>query len=225
MKITFYGHACIGLEVSGKHILIDPFITGNPKASHIDIDNIKVDYILLTHAHQDHTLDAEALAWKNAAVIVSNAEIADYYSRKGLETHPMNHGGSWVFDFGKVKYVAAIHSSSFADGTYGGNPGGFVIEGERRNIYVSGDTALTYDMKLIPLRTKLDLAILPIGDNFTMDVEDAIIASDFIQCDKILGYHYDTFGFIEVDHEEAKRKFFDKGKDLMLLEIGESIEI
>lgn len=225
MKITFYGHACIGLEISGKHILIDPFITGNPKASHIDIDNIKVDYILLTHAHQDHTLDAETLAWKNAAVIVSNAEIADYYSRKGLETHPMNHGGSWVFDFGKVKYVAAIHSSSFADGTYGGNPGGFVIEGERRNIYISGDTALTYDMKLIPLRTKLDLAILPIGDNFTMDIEDAIIASDFIQCDKILGYHYDTFGFIEIDHEEAKRKFFDKGKDLMLLEIGESIEI
>ncbi|MFA5556652.1 MAG: metal-dependent hydrolase [Flavobacteriaceae bacterium] len=225
MKITYYGHACIGIEVAGKHLLIDPFISGNPNASHIDIDNIKADYILLTHAHQDHTLDAETIAWKNGAVIISNAEIADYYSRKGIETHPMNHGGSWNFDFGKLKYVAAIHSSSFADGTYGGNPGGFVIEGEKRNIYVSGDTALTFDMKLIPLRTKLDLAVLPVGDNFTMDIEDAIVASDFIKCDKILGYHFDTFGYIEINHEEAKRKFFDKGKDLMLLEVGESIEI
>ena len=137
----------------------------------------------------------------------------------------MNHGGSWKFDFGKVKYVPAVHSSSFADGSNGGNPGGFVIEGEHKNIYIAGDTALSMDMKLIPLRTKLDLAILPIGDNFTMDVEDAILASDFIECDKVLGCHYDTFGFIEINHEEAIRKFFDKGKDLMLLEIGQSIEL
>lgn len=225
MKITYYGHACIGIEVAGKYLLIDPFISANPKASHINIDDIKADYILLTHAHQDHVLDTERIAQNNGAIVVSNAEIADYYSHKGLETHPMNHGGSWKFDFGKLKYVSAIHSSSFADGTYGGNPGGFVIEGEKRNIYVSGDTALTFDMKLIPLRTKLDLAILPIGDNFTMDIDDAIIASDFLECDKILGYHFDTFGYIEIDHEEAKRKFFSKGKDLMLLEIGESIEI
>ena len=141
------------------------------------------------------------------------------------QSHPMNHGGSWNFDFGKLKYVNAIHSSSFPDGSYGGNLGGFVIEGEHKNIYIAGDTALTMDMKLIPLRTKLDLAILPIGDNFTMDVEDAIIASDFVDCDKILGYHYDTFGYIEIDHEAAIRKFFDKGKDLMLLGIGESIEL
>ena len=137
----------------------------------------------------------------------------------------MNHGGSWNFDFGKLKYVNAIHSSSFPDGTYGGNPGGFVIEGEHKNIYIAGDTALTMDMKLIPMRTKLDLAILPVGDNFTMDVDDAIIASNFVDCDKILGYHYDTFGYIEIDHEAAIRKFFDKGKDLMLLEIGASIEL
>jgi L-ascorbate metabolism protein UlaG (beta-lactamase superfamily) len=137
----------------------------------------------------------------------------------------MNHGGSWRFDFGVVKYVTAIHSSSFADGTYGGNSGGFVIEGEHKNIYIAGDTALTYDMKLIPLRTKLDLAILPIGSNFTMDVADAILASDFVECDKIMGYHYDTFGYIEIDQQAAIRQFFDQGKDLMLLEIGESIEI
>jgi L-ascorbate metabolism protein UlaG (beta-lactamase superfamily) len=137
----------------------------------------------------------------------------------------MNHGGSWDFEFGNVKYVNAIHTSSFPDGSYGGQPGGFVIEGEHKNIYIAGDTALTMDMKLIPMRTKLDLAILPIGSNFTMDVEDAIIASDFVECDKILGYHYDTFGYIEINHEEAKRKFFQKGKDLMLLEIGQSIDL
>jgi L-ascorbate metabolism protein UlaG (beta-lactamase superfamily) len=151
--------------------------------------------------------------------------VASHFGEKGLKYHPMNHGGSWKFDFGKVKYVNAVHSSSFPDGSYGGNPGGFVIESEHKNIYIAGDTALTMDMKLIPMRTKLDLAILPIGNNFTMDVDDAIIASDFVECDKILGVHYDTFGYIEIDHEESIRKFFDKGKDLMLLEIGESIEL
>lgn len=225
MKITFYGHASLGIEVGGKHLLIDPYISANPNASNIDISTLKADYILLTHAHGDHILDVEAIAKRTDATIISNAEIAGYYSNKDFKTHPMNHGGSWQFDFGKVKFVNAIHSSSFPDGSYGGNPGGFVIEGEHKNVYIAGDTALTMDMKLIPLRTKLDLAILPIGNNFTMDVEDAIIASDFIECDKILGYHFDTFGYIEIDHEAAIKKFFDSQKDLMLLEIGESIEL
>lgn len=225
MKISFYGHASLGIEVSQKHILVDPFISGNPKASHINIGELKADYILLTHAHQDHILDVEAIAKRTGAVIVSNWEIATYYGNKGFQTHPMNHGGSWKFDFGVVKYVNAIHSSSFPDGTYGGNPGGFVIESEHKNIYISGDTALTMDMKLIPLRTKLDLAIFPVGGNFTMDVEDAIMASDFVECDKILGVHFDTFGYIEINHEEAIKRFFDKDKDLMLLEIGSFIEI
>ena len=225
MKITFYGHASLGIEVGGKNIIVDPFISPNPKASHIDINTLKADYILLTHAHGDHIADVEAIANNTKATIVSNAEIAGYFANKGFETHPMNHGGSWNFDFGKVKYVNAIHSSSFPDGSYGGNPGGFVIEGEHKNIYIAGDTALTFDMQLIPLRTSLDLAILPIGDNFTMDVEDAIIASDFVECDKVLGYHFDTFGYIEIDHKEAVKKFFDAGKDLMLLEIGASIEL
>ncbi len=225
MKITYYGHACIGIQVKDKHILIDPFISANPKAAHIDINKIPCDYILLTHAHQDHILDAEHIAKRTAAVIVSNYEIATHYANKGLNSHPMNHGGSWDFSFGKVKYVVAHHTSSFPDGSYGGQPGGFVIESEHKNVYIAGDTALTLDMKLIPMRTQLDLAILPIGNNFTMDVDDAIIASDFLQCDKILGYHYDTFGFIEINHNEAKRKFFEKGKDLMLLDIGQSIDI
>ncbi|MEY8869889.1 metal-dependent hydrolase [Meridianimaribacter flavus] len=225
MKITFYGHAALGIEVNDVHILVDPFITANDKAKHIDINNLKADYILITHAHQDHILDVEAIAKHTNAVIVSNFEITSYYEAQGFEVHPMNHGGSWDFEFGMVKYVNAIHTSSFPDGSYGGQPGGFVIEGEHKNIYIAGDTALTMDMKLIPLRTKLDLAILPIGDNFTMGIEDAITASDFVQCDKVLGYHFDTFGYIEIDHEDAKRQFFDKNKDLMLLEIGESIEL
>lgn len=225
MKITFYGHASLGIEIGGKHIIVDPYISPNPKASHINVDALQADYILLTHAHGDHIADVETIANNTGATIVSNAEIAGYYEEKGFTTHPMNHGGSWNFDFGKVKYVTAIHSSSFPDGTYGGNPGGFVIEGEHKNIYIAGDTALTFDMQLIPLRTTLDLAILPIGDNFTMDVDDAIIAADFVECDKILGCHFDTFGYIEIDHKEAVKKFFDAGKDLMLLEIGASIEL
>lgn len=225
MKITFYGHASLGIEVSGMHILVDPFISGNPKAAHIDIHSLQADFILLTHAHQDHILDVEAIAKRTNAVIVSNWEIATYFGNKGFQSHPMNHGGSWQFDFGKVKYVNAIHSSSFPDGTYGGNPGGFVIESEHKNIYISGDTALTMDMKLIPLRTKLDLAIFPIGNNFTMDVEDAITAAEFVECDKVLGVHYDTFGYIEINHDEAIKKFFNSGKDLMLLEIGGFIEL
>ena len=225
MKITFYGHASLGIEIGGKHIIVDPYISPNPKASHINVNTLQADYILLTHAHGDHIADVETIANNTGATIVSNAEIAGYYEEKGFTTHPMNHGGSWNFDFGKVKYVTAIHSSSFPDGTYGGNPGGFVIEGEHKNIYIAGDTALTFDMQLIPLRTTLDLAILPIGDNFTMNVEDAIIAADFVECDKILGYHFDTFGYIEIDHKEAVKKFFDADKDLMLLEIGASIEL
>ncbi|WP_179349234.1 metal-dependent hydrolase [Winogradskyella pacifica] len=225
MKITFYGHAALGIQIKDIHILVDPYITGNDKASKIDIDMLKADYILVTHAHQDHILDVEAIAKRTGAIIISNFEIVTHFQNKDLEGHPMNHGGSWDFEFGNLKYVNAIHTSSFPDGSYGGQPGGFIIEGEHKTIYIAGDTALTMDMKLIPMQTKLDLAILPIGDNFTMGIDDAILASDFVECDKILGYHFDTFGYIEINHEEAKRKFFDKGKDLMLLEIGERIEL
>lgn len=226
MKITHYGHSTFSIEVKGIHLLVDPFISGNEKVKDkVNIEGLKADYILLTHAHHDHILDAEAIAKRTGAVIISNFEITTHYENKGLEVHPLNHGGKWSFDFGTVKYVNAIHTSSFPDGSYGGQPGGFVIEGEHKNIYIAGDTALTMDMKLIPMHTRLDLAILPIGDNFTMGVDDAIMASDFVECDKILGCHYDTFGYIEIDHEMAKRKFYEKGKDLMLLEIGESIEL
>lgn len=224
MKITFYGHACIGIKIKDVNILVDPFITGNEKASHIDIDTIKADYILLTHAHQDHILDVEAIAKRTGALIVSNYEIVVHYQNLGFKGHPMNHGGSWNFDFGHVKYVNAIHTSSFPDGSYGGQPGGFVIEADK-TIYIAGDTALTYDMKLIGKQFNLDLAVLPIGDNFTMGIEDAILASDFVACNKVLGYHFDTFGYIEIDHDAAKAKFNSQSKTLNLLNIGEVLEV
>ncbi|WP_086478294.1 metal-dependent hydrolase [Arenibacter amylolyticus] len=226
MQITFLGHASLQIMVAGKTLLVDPFISGNEKAKGIiDVNELNPDYILVTHAHQDHILDVEAIAKRSKAVVVSNFEIATYYENKGIAVHPMNHGGSWNFDFGVLKYVNAIHTSSFPDGTYGGQPGGFVLSSEDKHIYIAGDTALTMDMKLIPLFAKLDLAILPVGDNFTMGPKDAVIAADYVGCDKVLGYHYDTFGFIEIDHEKAKKAFADTGKELVLLKIGEELSV
>lgn len=226
MKITFLGHASLLIETDASTLLVDPFISGNEKASaKINLQDLKPDYILLTHAHQDHTLDVEAVAGQSQATIVSNYEIVSYYQGKGFQGHPMNHGGQWKFDFGTLKYVNAIHTSSFADGTYGGQPGGFILDTGEKTIYIAGDTALCMDMKLIPLNHSLDLAILPIGDNFTMGISDAVTAAEFIDCQTILGYHYDTFGFIEIDHNEARQAFKKAGRTLHLLEIGASLEL
>ena len=225
MKITYLGHASLSVEVAGKHLIVDPFITPNELAKGIDINSLQADYILITHAHQDHIVDVEAIAKRTGARVISNFEIVSHYGNLGIDGHPMNHGGSWNFDFGKLTYTNAIHTSSFPDGSYGGQPGGFVLESKEGNLYIAGDTALTMDMKLIPLQCSIDLAVLPIGDNFTMGMESASIAAEFISCDRILGYHYDTFGYIVIDHEKAIQTFRDKGKELLLLPIGNSIEI
>ncbi len=225
MKITFYGHACFGIELNNTHILIDPFITGNPAASHIDINQIKADYILVTHAHQDHILDVEAIAKNTGATIVSNYEIYMHYTAKDLKAHPVNHGGTFKTDSFSAKYVNAVHTSSFPDGSYGGQPGGFVITAGEKSLYVAGDTAVTMDMKLIPMTTQLTASILPIGDNFTMGVDDAIIATDLVACDKVIGCHFNTFPPIEINVEDAKKKFEKAGKELVIVEIGESIEL
>jgi len=227
MKITFLGHATLLLEMNDKKILVDPFISGNPLASKIDLDSLVVDYIFITHGHQDHVLDVERIAKNNdKTILVSNFEIVSWFQEKGLNGHPMNHGGKYSFDFGTAKYVNAVHSSVLPDGTYGGNPGGFVIYDDDQCIYIAGDTALTRDMELIPMTCpKLDIAVLPIGDNFTMGYEDALIASDFVKCDKIIGCHYDTFPPIKLDHEKAVDHFEKKGKELILLEIGESFSV
>jgi L-ascorbate metabolism protein UlaG (beta-lactamase superfamily) len=225
MKITYLGHAALLIEVGETTIIVDPFISPNELAKDIDVNALKADYILITHAHQDHIVDVETIVNNTGAKIVSNYEIVTHYGNLGFEGHPMNHGGSWQFDFGMVTYTNAIHTSSFPDGSYGGQPGGFIIETTEGNLYIAGDTALTMDMKLIPMQCKIDLAVLPIGDNFTMGIESAVIASDFIECNKVLGYHYDTFGYIIIDHDEAQKAFSNEGKNLILLPIGGALSI
>lgn len=225
MELTFYGHACFSVKIQDKTILFDPFISPNPKAAHIDVATLAADYILLSHGHEDHVADAENIAKRTGAKLVSNFEIVSWHEKKGIENaHPMNHGGKWKFDFGTVKYTNAVHSSMLPDGSYGGNPGGFIVTSEK-SFYYSGDTALSMDMKLIGNSEKLDFAILPIGDNFTMGIDDAIKAAEFINCNKIIGVHYDTFGYIEINKNEAIDKFKSRGKELILLEIGETIQL
>ena len=224
MNITFYGHSCFGIEMNGKKLLFDPFIQGNPLAKKINVAEIEADFILISHGHLDHIADAESIAKRTNALVICNYEISRWLEKKGLEnTRGMNIGGKVKFDFGNVKCVAAQHSSGLPDGTYGGNPMGFVIESNEGNFYYAGDTALTYDMKLIGDYREIDFAFLPIGDNFTMGVDNAIIACDFIKCDKIIGMHYNTFEPIQIDTTEAITKFSRVGKKLTLMEIGETI--
>lgn len=215
----------MGVETNGKHFLVDPFISGNPLASKIDINQLPADYILLTHAHYDHVMDVEVIAQRTGAVLIANHEIIIHYQQKGFKGHELNIDGSWTFDFGKLKMVFATHSSSFSDGSYGGNPAGFILESEGRCVYLAGDTGLTQEMKLFPLFHDIDLAVLPVGGNFTMGVEEAVIASDFVECDRVLGVHYDTVESIQIDQSQAKKTFSEKGKELLLLEIGSSVEV
>ena len=226
MKITHYGQNSLALDIGGTHIIVDPFITQNDLSKDkVDIDDLKADYIFLTHAHFDHVLDAEAIAKNTGATIVANFEVYQHYANKDLNAMPLNPGGLRTFDFGKVKGVTAVHTSSFEDGSYGGVAGGYIFMAGGKNVYIAGDTALTLDMKLIPEWAALDLAIIPIGDVVTMGVDDAIIASDFVGCDKVLGVHYDAFPFTKIDHADAKSKFKKAGKELILLDVGESLEV
>jgi L-ascorbate metabolism protein UlaG (beta-lactamase superfamily) len=226
MKITYYGHSCFGVYLEGSNLLFDPFIKANALAGNVNISAIPADFIFLSHGHEDHVADTVEIVERTNATVVSNFEVVSWFSSKGIKNiHPMNHGGKWSFPFGTARYVYAAHSSSMPDGAYGGNPGGFVIESQAGSFYYSGDTALMMDMQLIPLATKLSAVLFPIGDNFTMGIDDAIIASDFVKCNRIIGLHYDTFGFIKINHEDAVRKFKEKGKELILLNIGNSIEI
>ncbi len=214
------------VEAMGKKLLFDPFISPNPLASHIKVDEIKPDYILVSHGHEDHLADLVAIAKQSNAMVVGVWEIYVWATKQGLtNVHPMNTGGRKTFDFGTVQLTSAVHSSSFPDGSYAGNPVGFVVETQEGNFYYSGDTALTMDMQLIPKRTTLNFALFPIGSNFTMDAHDASIAADFVLVNKVIGLHYDTFGFIQINHDEAKKTFSSSGKELILLKIGESIDL
>lgn len=226
MQFTYFGHSCFTIQILGKKVLFDPFITPNTLAADIDIKKIEADYIFLSHGHEDHIADCISIANQTGAKVVCNFEIHTWLNEQGIaNTHPMNTGGKWVFEFGTVKCVVAQHSSGLPDGTYGGNPMGFIFTTAEGNFYYSGDTALTLDMQLIPHYVSLDFAILPIGDNFTMGIDDAIQAAQFIQCNTIIGVHYDTFGYIKIDHDKAKIEFSAREKQLLLLEVGETIVI
>lgn len=226
IKITYYGHSTFLFTIKDKTILFDPFIRPNQLADQIDVTTIKPDYILVTHGHQDHVADVETIARQSNAMLVSNFEIISWFEKKGIENvHPMNHGGSKSFDFGIVKYVNAVHSSTLPDGASGGNPGGFVVKSEEGTFYFAGDTALTYDMKLIGEEFDIDFALLPIGDNFTMGIKDALKAADFVGTPTIIGMHYDTFPYIQIDKEAALAAASSAGKELLLLSIGKSITL
>ena len=223
MNVTYYGHSCFAVKTAGRTLLFDPFITPNELARNIDFNKVPADFVLISHGHFDHLADAVAIAKRTGALIISNYEITVWLGHQGVsKTHPLNHGGGAHFDFGRAKFTPAIHSSGLPDGAYGGNPGGFLIETVDGAFYYSGDTALTYDMKLIGESTRLRFAALPIGDNFTMGVEDAIKAAEFVRCDEILGLHYNTFPPIRIDTAEAVRKFKAAQKHLHLLEPGKS---
>jgi L-ascorbate metabolism protein UlaG (beta-lactamase superfamily) len=226
MKLTFYGHATFLIEAGGKKILFDPFFTGNPAAKDVNLDSITADYIFVTHGHGDHTGDLVKIAQKTGAICVGAAEVANWLKKNGVEkAHGMNHGGFIPFDFGKARGVNAIHSSSFGDGTYAGNPMGFVFNTAEGDFYVAGDTALTMDMQLVPLWAKLTFSVFPIGSNFTMDVQDAIHASDFVKCNTVVGVHYNTYPPISIDTKKATADFGAAGKTLLLPAVGETIEL
>jgi len=226
MKLTYYGHSCFLVETGGKKILFDPFISPNEKASAIDVNSVEADFILISHGHFDHIADAVNIAKRTGATCVSNWEIVTWLGKQGVSNgHPMNHGGKWNFDFGTVHYVNAVHSSSFEDGSYAGNPGGFIVETADGVFYYAGDTALTYDMKTWGMQHDFRFVVLPIGDNFTMGMNDAATAAGWLNTRKAVGVHFDTFGFIEIDHDAAKNTFANSGCHLMLPVIGESYEV
>lgn len=226
MKFSYYGHACFGVDCAGKQVLFDPFISGNPLATDIDIDAIPADYIFLSHGHADHVLDCARIARRTGATIVCSWEIHEWLNKQGLEkTHPMNTGGKWNFDFGTVKATVAQHSSGLPDGSYGGNPMGFIVKSGKKCFYYSGDTALTLDMQLVPSFAVPDFAVLPIGDNFTMGVEDAARAAQYINCRTIIGVHYNSFGYIKIDTAQAQDYFSRHGLELLLPGIGTTIDV
>jgi L-ascorbate metabolism protein UlaG (beta-lactamase superfamily) len=221
MNATYYGHACFSVEIGGKHLLFDPYISQNPLAKSVDIKQIPADYILISHGHDDHIGDTIKIAKRTDAMVIANFEVAQWLEKKGVpKVHSMNPGGNIDFDFGRVKSVNAIHSSSMPNGVYGGVPSGFVVESKEGNFY-SGDTTLINDMKLIGDATKLKFAALCIGGNFTMGVDDAIHAAEFIKCNEIFGVHYDTFPEIKINHSDAQQKFKASGRTLHMLQIKE----
>lgn len=224
MNITYYGHATVGFEIDGVNVLIDPFLTSNP---HTDVDpsTLRPDYLLLTHAHFDHIEDVELIAKASDATIVATHELATYYEKKGFSVHGMNIGGGHAFPFGRVTMTQAFHSSSFDMGdtpVYMGMPAGFIIETNELTVYHAGDTSLFSDMKMYGERFEIDVAFLPIGDNFTMGPTDALDAAQWLQAKRVVPIHFDTFPPIKQDAQAFCDQLHRRG---LLIEPNTTIEI
>ena len=224
INLTYYGHSCFELQTGPTRMIIDPFLTGNPMASKKAKD-VKADFVLVTHAHGDHLGDAVEIAKANGATVISNYEIASYCQGKGTKAHPMHIGGSAPFSFGRVKLTIAHHGSSFPDWSYGGNPCGFIVTAQGKRIYHSGDTGLFYDMKLIG-EEGIDVALLPIGDNFTMGTDDALRAVKLIKPHVAIPMHYDTMDVIKQDpHDFRGRVENETESKCVILRPGESYQV
>lgn len=225
MKLTYLGHAAVIIEEGKFKGIIDPFISGNPIAK-IDMnDLLDITHVFVTHGHSDHIGDTVEIAKQSGALVIANAEISAYLSKFNLKTHAMHIGGRTKFDFGTVKMTSAVHGSGISEGgniICGGNPCGFLIEINGKKIYHAGDTGLTYDMKLIE-DENVDVALLPIGGNYTMDTDDAAKAADFIKPKKVIPIHYNTFEIIKADPEEYRNKV--RNSEVIILNIKESINI
>jgi L-ascorbate metabolism protein UlaG (beta-lactamase superfamily) len=224
VKLTYHGHSVFEIKTEEHSLIIDPFLNGNSNAK-IKPKDVKADYIILTHAHGDHLGDAFEIAKKNNATIIAVNELANYAAEKGCQAHNMHIGGGYNFPFGRVKFTIAHHGSSSPDGRYMGEPAGVIISLNGKNIYHAGDTGLFLDMRLIGEITPIDAALVPIGDNFTMGIDDAVKAIEFLNPKLAIPMHYGTFGVIEVDPQEFKRKVESIGKKCTVIPYGESIEL